>query len=126
MLYSIDDMAIPITRIPHAKEYRAWRDRLSVQQLQAVKDEINRRFDMGDVETAGWIPGSDWTGTVWQPIYDVACQGSSGAAGLCFGLLVWETVMEREDHWSFGRFEKDGVPIRSLTYFRIEKSVQPS
>src|SRR5882724_4929084 len=101
MLFSIDDLDTPITRIPHDRDYQAWRKRLSSNQIQDIKNEINRRFDEGDVATAGWIPGSDWTGTVWQPIYDVACQGSSGAGALCFGLLVWETVMEREDRWSF-------------------------
>lgn len=28
--------------------------------------------------------------------------------------------MEHEDDWSFGRFEKDGLPIAGLTYFKIQ------
>jgi hypothetical protein len=29
--------------------------------------------------------------------------------------------MERPENWSFGRFEKDGEPIRGMTYFRVDK-----
>lgn len=121
MLYSIDDTQTPITTVPHEQEYRQWRGRLSAAQSSSIKSEINARLDAGDVATAGWIPGSDWTGTVWQPIYDVACQRSVGASGMCFGLMVWETVMERGDDWSFGRYEANGIPIESLTYFRISR-----
>jgi hypothetical protein len=29
--------------------------------------------------------------------------------------------MDRPDDWSFGRYEKDGIPIRGMTYFRINR-----
>jgi hypothetical protein len=71
------------------------------------------------VDTSSWIPGADWTGTVFQPIYE-ACGEDENAAALFFGLLVWQVVMDREDCWSFGRYEKEGIPIRGMTYFRID------
>ena len=49
----------------------------------------------------------------------MACRGNPDAAGKCFGLILWEVMIRREDDWSFGRFERDGVPIESMTYFRI-------
>ena len=37
-------------------------------------DELNKRIDENpEVHTAGWIPGHDWTGTVFYPIY-LACK----------------------------------------------------
>jgi hypothetical protein len=44
---------------------------------------------------------------------------SERLSALFFGLLVWQVVMDR-DCWSFGRYEKEGIPIRGMTYFRID------
>lgn len=118
MLVSLDS-GREIDYTPHAPEWRAWRARLGDAQWQEISDELNRRIDAGKVHAAGWIPGGDWNGTVFQAIHDVACRGNAEAAALCFGLAVWEVIRERPDRWSFGRYEKDGIPIRSLTYFRL-------
>ena len=82
-----------------------------------VVDAINQQVDANDVNTAGWMPGSDWTGTVYEPLY-YACGKNEIQSGLFFGLIVFKVLMERTDYvWGFGRFEKDGVAIRSMTYF---------
>ncbi len=72
-----------------------------------------------EIHTSSWMPGSDWTGTVWEPIYADACGYDDVTAGLCFGLFVWEAVRDHPDAWAFGRYEKDGIPIQGMTYFRI-------
>ncbi len=79
-------------------------------------------IETGDerIHTSSWMPGSNWEDTVWQPIYMDACQYDEIAAGLCFGLFVWEAFLEHAEVWSFGRYEINGLPIRGLTYFRIE------
>lgn len=121
MLFSIPDIK-RIDHIPHAAEYRAWRtalDGVDPGAYSRIHNELNSRFDTRQVDTSSWIPGSDWTGTVWQPIY-YACGEDAVTAGLFFGLLVWQIVMDREDCWSFGRYEKEGIPIRGMTYFRID------
>ena len=64
------------------------------------------------------MPGNDWTGTVFEPIYSKAARQSYEASARCFGLMVWETFMERPEIWFSGRFEKDGEPIGSRTYFQ--------
>ena len=76
-------------------------------------------IDADEIHTAGWMPGSDWTDTPFQPIYEKAAQQSFDAAARCFGLMVWEVMMERPERWTSGRFEKDGEPIGSRTYFRV-------
>jgi hypothetical protein len=68
---------------------------------------------------AGWMPGHDWTGTVFEPIYH-ACGRRVDTAALLFGLIVFKVFMYREDYWGCGRYEKDGKPIHSMTYFRLK------
>lgn len=121
MLISIESSK-PITRIPHAKEYRAWMARLSAAERDAIFAELESRVSGGEVHTSSWIPGNDWQGTVFQPIYEKACNHNVEASGLCFGLMVWEMFMRHEANWSFGRYEKHGLPIKGLTYFRIGPS----
>ena len=119
MLYSIDSLSY-ITDVPHRREYDSWRSRLSDDEFHAIYDELNSRIGDSQIETSSWIPGSNWEGTVFQPIYEIACQCDHDAAARFFGLILWQVVMEHEQVWSFGRYEKDGIPIRGLTYFRID------
>ena len=121
MLYSIPDMK-RIEHVPHRPEYRSWRaalDRVDLGAYRRIHNELDSRFDEHEIDTSSWIPGSDWTGTVWEPIYR-ACGEDHVAAGLFFGLLVWQVVMDRGDCWSFGRYEKEGILIRGMTYFHID------
>jgi len=118
MLYTIDRE--PINYIPHQQHYEIWRRRLSQEEFEAIVRELNIRINTDEVHTAGWIPGSDWEGTPFYPIYEKACLGDVEASGMCFGLIMWEVMMNRSEAWAFGRYEKDGIPIQSLTYFRIE------
>ena len=122
-LYSIDGQGRTrkITYIPHEAEFEMWRSRLTTDQIAAIHQRLHALIDRDKIHTAGWMPGNDWTGTVWEPIYKTACRGDVHASGLCFGLFVWEVMRDHPDAWSFGRYEKDGIPIRSLTYFRISR-----
>lgn len=119
MLISVDT-GRPVTTIPHLRDYLAWRSRLTNAQYEAIVDELNGRVDGGEVHTSSWIPGADWRGTVFQPIYDDACNQNPKAAALFFGLVLWDVMMQREDCWAYGRFEKNGIPIEGLTYFRVD------
>ena len=117
-LYSIEPLE-EITRIPHQAEFKAWCSRLTLNQLRAIRSELQHMIAGDEIHTSGWMPGNNWTGTVWQSIYTDACHYDETAAGLCFGLFVWEAFKNHPEAWSFGRYEKDGTQIRSLTYFRI-------
>ena len=122
MLYAPDKLGEAIPDVPRARreQYRIWRGRLSQAQYDAIADHLNERIDGAPIHTAGWMPpGEKWDGTVFEPILSVACRGNRDAAGKCFGLILWEVMIRREDDWSFGRFERDGVPIESMTYFHI-------
>jgi len=109
----------PITRLPHAAKFATWAGNLSQTQFDAILDEIDTMVSGDEIHTAGWMPGSDWTGTPFEPIYTHACKHNHLESGLCFGLFVYLVFMDRPDAWACGRYEKDGVPIQSLTYFRV-------
>ncbi len=107
-----------ISAVPFAKEYAAFMARMSASEIADIKAELNNRIDGTEIQTAGWMPGSDWTGTVFQPIYEKAARRDSSAAARCFGLMVWEVFMRRPETWTSGRFENNGEPIGSRTYFQ--------
>jgi len=119
MLYSIDTGKY-VTKVPHKVEFDKWMKNLSAADYQAIADELNGKIDQNDINTAGWLPGHDWTNTVYEPIYE-ACGRNIVQSGLFFGLIVFDLLMRREDKvWGFGRFEKDGKQIASMTYFVLE------
>ena len=119
MLYSIDSGKY-VSRIPHKKDFDKWMKNLSDEDYKKIEDELNSKIDENDVNTAGWLPGDDWRGTVYEPIYKV-CAKNVTQSGLFFGLIVFNILMNREDKvWGFGRFEKDGKQIASMTYFLLD------
>ena len=117
-LYSVDSQRY-VDTIPHRERFELWRSRLTNEQFDAICNELLSMIDGDEIHTAGWMPGNDWIETPWEPIFTDACQRSREASGYCFGLFVWVVLLEHPDTWGFGRYEKDGVPIRSMTYFRL-------
>lgn len=107
-----------ITKIPYEDEYRTAMSRLTADEIAAVKTELNSKIDGDEIHTAGWMPGSDWTDTQFQPIYEKAAQHNPDLAARLFGIVVWEVFMERPERWYSGRFELGGEEIGSRTYFR--------
>ena len=104
MLYAVDT-GKKITKLPHKSDYVKWRKRISTEG--------------NEVNTAGWIPGSNWIGTPYEKIY-YACGQNEIQAGLFFGLIVFKLFMDDEDTvWGFGRYEANGHKIRSMTYFKL-------
>ena len=108
----------PINGVPYEKEYRHFLSRMLPAEIAAIKNRLNEMIDGTQIKTAGWMPGKDWTGTPFLPIYEKAARYHETMAARCFGLMVWEVFMERPETWTSGRFERDGEPIESRTYFR--------
>ena len=119
MLYSIDS-GKDINHIPHKKEFEIWCSRLSKHQLKTIRAKLQGMISGDEIHTAGWMPGSNWNGTPWQPIYEKACEKDFNAAARCFGLFVWEAFLQHHETWSFGRYELNGEEIGSITYFRVD------
>ncbi len=112
----------PITRVPYETDFRRWMARMDQAEIDAIKASLNALIDGNEIHTAGWLPGSDWSDTPYDPIYRKAAQYDYTVSAKCFGLIVWEVFMERPEKWTSGRFEKNGEPIGSRTYFRVYHS----
>lgn len=108
-----------IAHVPYASEYRKWMVRMTPTEIADIQAALNAKIDGTEIQTAGWMPGADWTGTAFQPIYEKAARYNADIAARCFGLMVWEVFMQRPEKWTSGRFEKDGEPIGSRTYFQV-------
>ena len=111
----------PLTRLPFEKDFTTMRERLTIEEFDSAVRRINTLIDEAgaDIATAGWLPGRDWTGTPFEPIYTKGALKNYETAARLFGLLVWYVVMQRPEKWASGRYEKDGKDIGSRTYFRV-------
>ena len=118
MLYSVD-VGEYVNYIPHEKDFKSWRGRLTDAEYNAIVDELNTLIAGDEIHTSSWIPGSDWSGTVYDPIYRKACLQNPETSGLCFGLFLWVAIQNHAEVWGFGRYEKNGTPINGMTYFRL-------
>ncbi|WP_427113842.1 hypothetical protein [Megasphaera sueciensis] len=119
MLYSVDSGKY-VTRMPHNREFNAWRKKLNSIDYDNIKKALIKQITENDINTSSWMPGSDWTGTVYEAIYH-ACGDNVEEAGKFFGLILFDILMDYEGIvWGFGRYEKDGIPIRGMTYFILD------
>ncbi|MEO5807899.1 MAG: hypothetical protein ABIQ45_15465 [Devosia sp.] len=107
-----------VTEVPYASQYRQYLARMNAEEISAIRAALNELIDGTEINTAGWMPGANWIGTAYEPIYRKAARQNTTTAAKCFGLMVWEVFMDRPERWYSGRFEKDGEPIGSRTYFR--------
>jgi len=118
MLYSFDTLSY-VNRIPHESDYKIWKSRIPESEFKAIQEELCRRITGHEIHTSSWIPGNNWAGTVFQPIYEKATLFNEEQAAMCFGIILWELLTNHEEVWGFGRYDKGGIPIRGLTYFRV-------
>jgi hypothetical protein len=113
---------VKVTKQIHLGLYRQWKQRLSLEDHRRINDALNEytnKTGRGEIITTSWIPGTDWTGTAYYPIYEAVGQDWE-MARFFFGLLVWNFMMtERPDFWSFGRYPRKEGEIIGLTYFRV-------
>jgi hypothetical protein len=120
MLIDIDSGKV-IDTVPFPRDFETLCGRLSESEFDGMVARINELIDAagGEIATAGWLPGSDWTGTPFQPIYTKAAREDFGRSAMFFGQLVWYTVMRRPERWGSGKYQVDGRDIGSRTYFRV-------
>jgi hypothetical protein len=118
LLISIDT-GKTIDWIPHQEDFARWTSRLSEAEIRAIRSELDAKINVDRILTSSWLPGADWSETVFQPIYEKACQFNEVAAGWCFGLFLWEAIMRDKNKWGFGRYPKDGQDIIGMTYFTL-------
>jgi len=92
--------------------------------LLPIEEKLNGMIDGDRIHTAGWMPGNNWIGTPFQPIYE-ACGEDEKEAGKCFGLIAWKVFEKRPETWASAHGVKDGREIESRTYFRWPGDNEP-
>lgn len=87
MLFSIDQNGC-VREIPYKKNYRRWRAALTDEEYGAIVADSIGRIDGGEIHTSSWMPGDDWSGTVYDPIYRKSCNKVMQLRLQCLGVVV--------------------------------------
>ena len=119
MLYSFDTMR-KAEKVPHEKDYRTWTGRLTADELLSVRAELERRLEGKDVTVSSWLPGNDWRGTPFAAIYEKATLFNEEQAAMCFGLVLWDLMMGRDEWWGCMKCEPGAKGVAGTRYFRID------
>jgi hypothetical protein len=121
MLFKVQDGTLEEVGRIHDSLYRQWMADLPQADFEIIRDALNEFINTnghGEIITTSWIPGSDWTNTPYQPLYQAVGQDWD-MARFFFGLIVWNVMLNRPGPWSFGRYPRYDGQIIGLTYFRI-------
>lgn len=101
----------------HQEKYDVWKAKLSDNDYDAIIAELHKIMDEKDIINSSFIPGSDWTGKVYEPIY-YACGENEDNAKLFYGLLVWEATQLHSENWMFIKTEDNPDKPSGTTYFK--------
>jgi hypothetical protein len=108
--------------VPHLKEFERRRSRLTSAEFDAVLDALTLKLEetpVGKSISASWIPGADWTGTVYMPLYAKACGHDFVAAALFFGSVMKWAVIHHDSHWRSNKQPKAKNDPDSV-YWRVD------
>lgn len=102
------------------------KSRMTPAAIAGVEAELDRVIASGEVHTSSWIPGSDWNGKPYQPIFDHGAKMNPYVAARYFGLFMWERVLDRErnfhETWACKHCDDQwGNPIKGRTYFILKQ-----
>ena len=112
-----------VNTVWHKNFFDASKSRLSDEEYKAMTNELNTIVqksidEKSDIVVSSFIPGSDWSDTVWDAIYSKACGYDEEYSAQFFGLLLCQVLIDREETWFF--IKQDVA--RGMIYFR-EKEV---
>jgi hypothetical protein len=83
MITSLETMR-PAHGIPHRGEFEHWRRNISRADQDAIRAAITAQIEGTTIVCSSFMPGSDWSGTPYQPIYDAL--GDERLAAMCLVL----------------------------------------
>ena len=125
--------------LPHRRDFDATWLLIPAAQRAAIEAEINRRLaelisspdpnwgsitntsiEGGRTNPATGVRG-DWSGTVFQPIYEIACGMNEELAGMFYGNVWKKVIIDRPELWigirSDPTFRQKGISLGGKTYF---------
>ncbi len=120
-----------------AKQFEEWQELLATSPRSAPRAEVDIRAAINanideKVTQYGWsercafcssyLPGSDWNGTPYQPIYNIMLEryGAELAwdqSRFFFGLLVKDVVSQRNEHWCCYKVQEHEERMKGTFYF---------
>lgn len=103
----------------HKDFFNVCKNRLSEDEYQTMINELNKIIEKSvetksDVIVSSFIPGKDWSNTIWDPIYSKACIFHEEHSAQFFGLLVCNVLIDRKEKWYF--LKQDIA--RGMIYFK--------
>jgi len=112
-----------VNTVWHKAFFDASKSRLSNEEYKSMVDELNMIVqksidEKSDIVVSSFIPGNNWSNTVWDAIYSKACGYDEEFSAKFFGLLLCQVLINREETWFF--IKQDVA--RGMIYFR-EKEV---
>jgi hypothetical protein len=119
MLFSVNGNKIEA--IPHKDDYDWLVSKLTAGEYIAIIEAIHASINYVDIFNASFLPGADWTGTPFEPIYN-AC-GDVERSGLMYGLLCWVAVLKHKEDWVCYSNKDDQAKKtlgRGWTYFKCK------
>jgi len=127
-IYAAPGRKNPITAVPHRLLLAGWKSRLNPLELQAIEIELERLVRVTkrrEIQTAHWLARTispygriHWDNSSLMHIWEKACQRDSKQTCWCFGLLLWEHMMNRPDAWHVEQGDLDDAPMAGTTYCR--------
>ena len=122
MLSSINESSV--NTVWHKDFFDICKSRLNEKEMGLMVNELNKVVDESiennaDVVVSSFIPGSNWTNTVWDPIYSKACLYHEEHSAQFFGLLVCQVLIDRKEKWYF--IKQDVA--KGMIYFKKRKEV---
>lgn len=112
MLYTIEGEKI--TKVAYESKFKDRMNYISKQDYDVIVDALNEIIDKSDVHTSSWIPGHNWIGTLFEPIWK-ACKCNNEEAAKFYGQILYKVMMDRPEKWYFGKYPH----AKGKTYFRV-------
>lgn len=132
-----------VARLEHEQDFHRRWNLIPSKQRIAIEAEINRRLDeVLSSPSPNWSSITDtsmegaevnpltgvrgeWTGTVFDPIYSIACNCSEQQAGLLYGSVWKKVIIARPERWIGIRtdptFPQRGFSLQGKSYFPDRK-----
>ncbi len=118
MLYSVESQTV-VDRMPYQRQLGRWMIRLTSGEKEAIERSLRAHIADGQLAMGGVIPGINWEGAPFAPIWRV-CKQTTITANLCVALWVYDMMLRDEAWWGFRENENEGESLESLTYFRLD------
>jgi len=83
------------------------------KMVRELNELIDQKIEQREIVVAGFLPGSNWSGTAWEPIYLNGCKYDEECSAKFFGLLVCQVLIDRPETWYFIRQDV----AKSMIYF---------